>query len=313
MTSKFLPGITDPLPGAEVWPPTIEHRRGPDSIAAHLAALRAVASSQPQPPRRSGRGIVTVGGGRYWPGIVVGIRLLREAGCNLPVEVWHRGRIEPVRPSDLAGLGDVFVIDAEQMARREDDRRVTWQSAERGGWESKLYALTHTTFSEVLFLDADAYCVTDPSPLFSALGSDSPFVFWSDMPHCEHTVCWSRVWPDGANGVPTVQGGQLLIDTRRAWRLLAVAHWMCQHSDYYFAHVYGDQDCWRVGLAAGACGFAHLGEAAWRSPAFVCSRGGTDYIVHRCQSKMFTDAPPVPSYRLPREARALSLFRALIA
>lgn len=309
----FLPGVVDPLDGPETWPPTIEHRRGPESIATHLAALREVASGSPQAPFRRGRGILTVGGGKYWPGIVVGIRLLRAAGCNLPVEVWHRGALEPVNPRDVADLGDVWIIDAERIARAGGDQRVQFQNEERGGWESKLYALTHTLFREVLFLDADAYCVADPAPLFDLLTDDSPFVFWHDLARMEGCIKWPRVWPDGPNGVPTVQGGQLLIDTRRAWRLLAVAHWLCQHSDYYFAHVYGDQDCWRVGLAAGACGYRCLGAADWIPPAFVCRHDGAPYVVHRCQSKLFPGTAPTRLDALPREAEAFAHFAAMTA
>jgi hypothetical protein len=47
-----------------------------------------------------------------------------------------------------------------------------------------------------------------------------------------------------------VQGGQLLIDRIRAWKLVHLSNYMCQHSDYYFKHMYGDQDTWRVSLSA---------------------------------------------------------------
>lgn len=305
--SAFLPGISDPIPAPEVWPPTIEHRRGPASVARHLAALRALVAVTMSTPARAGDGIVTVGGGKYWPGIVVGVRLLREAGCNLPVEVWHRGALEPVSARDVAGL-NVDIVDATATARRLNDNRVEYQNEWRGGWESKLYALTHTGFQHVLFLDADAYCVADPAPLFGLLTNSEPFAFWSDLPHMDGCVKWPAVWPGGAAGVPAVQGGQLLIDTRAAWRTLAVAHWLCQHSDFYFCHVYGDQDCWRVALAAGASPYRCIGPADWVQPAFVCAHGGADYVVHRCQSKLFPGAEPRRCDAIPRESRVFDLL-----
>lgn len=304
--AHFLPGVLDPLDRPETWPPTMELRRGGDSIAEHLAALRHLATVEMRAPYHRGRGIVYVGGGVYWPGIVVGIKMLRESGCVLPVEVWYRGSCEPVCAADVEGLGDVWLIDAEACNR---SNRIQFSDGDRGGWEAKLYAMSLTLFNEVLFLDADAYCVTDPTPLFDLLYG-APVVFWSDLPRMENTVAWERVWPDGAGGVPTFQGGQFLIDLSTGWRTLALAHWMCQHSDFYFASVYGDQDCWRVALIAGGDKYLCIGPADWEAPAFVCRHDGTPYVVHRCQSKMFTSKPGPRCYTLPGEARAWDLFGA---
>lgn len=306
---NFLPGIPDPIDRPEIWPPTIELRRGPESVAEHLAALRHLAAIDVRAPYHRGRGIVTVGGGKYWPGIVVGIKLLRETGCTLPVEVWYRGSCEPVNAADVGGLGDVWLIDSDTLPH---SNRVQFSTPERGGWEAKLHALSLTLFNEVLFLDADAYCVADPTPLFDLLYR-SPVVFWEDLPRMMGCVSWPFVWPDGSAGVPTFQGGQFLIDLYAGWKTLALAHWLCQHSDYYFAHVYGDQDCWRVALAAGGGKYRCLGAADWEQPAFVCRHEGVPYVVHRCQSKMFAGAPGPRADALPCEARAWELFETLTA
>lgn len=300
--------MVDPIPDPATWPPTVEFRREDSSRDRHLAALREVLAFDP--PKVS-RGIVWVGGGAYWPGIVTGVRLLREVGCTLPVEVWYRGSCEPVDPVQVAGMG-VTLIDSDRMADALGDNRVIRGVESWGGWENKLYALTHTRLEQVLYLDADAYCVADPLPLFALLSQAEPFLFWHDLPGVENNVRWPRVWPDGDAGVPSVQGGQLLIDTRHAKRLLAVAHWMCQHSDYYFAWLYGDQDTWRVALAAGACGWRCLGAAPWRDVAFVCPWQGREYIVHRCRGKLFPEIDPKPCPSLPLESRVFEHFAAML-
>lgn len=304
----------DPIPGPAVWPPTVEYRRSPESTARHLAALRAVIAADPR-PEPAGDGIIWVGGGKYWPGIVVGVRLLREMGCSLPVEVWYRGECEWVRPEDVTGLG-VELIDADAMSAARGDSRIPRGDQWAGGWECKLYALTHTRFDRVLFLDADAYAVSDPRPLFDLLTWGRPFVFWEDLPRMVDSINWPRVLPEGDRATPTVQGGQFLIDRRHTARLLNVAHWLCQHSDYYFCWLYGDQDCWRVALAAGACAYRSLGPAEWRDVAFVCGYGGREFIVHRCQGKLFNPGEGKPrdgeaSYRpaLPSEGRVFDLWR----
>lgn len=295
-------------------PPTVEYRRSEWSMKAHLEELRKVVAAKSD--EEMSRGIVYVGGGKFWPSIVVGIRMLRELGCKLPIEVWYRGECEPIVAADVAGL-DVNLIDSDRMSQQGCDNRIKRGKAAVGGWENKLYALTHTTLDQVLFLDADAYCVADPIPLLDLLSPAEPFVFWSDLPGLEKNVKWERVYPQGADKqIPTVQGGQLLIDRRHAAKLLEICHWMNQHSDYYYAWMFGDQDTWRVGLAAGVCGYRHLGPAPWRNVAFVCGHEGTDYIVHRCQSKLFAvaDINPRdtkasnPDYSLPQENRVFCLL-----
>ncbi len=303
----FLPGVRDPIERPETWPPTMELRRGADSIREHVGALELLANTDFRAPYHWGRGVVYVGGGVYWPGIVVGIKLLREAGCNLPVEVWYRGSCEPVNSSDIDGVPGVYLIDAERCSR---GNRIMFSDGDRGGWEAKLYALSLTLFNEVLFLDADAYCVRDPAPLFDLLYT-APLVFWSDLPRMESTIVWDRVYPAGAGAVPTFQGGQFVIDLSSAWRTLALAHWICQHSDYFFASMYGDQDAWRVALAAGKGRYRCLGPADWEQPAFICRLDGAPYVVHRCQSKLFTAKPGAVGPSLPLEIRVWDLFRAL--
>lgn len=292
--------MRDPIPGPAVWPPTVEYRRDPASTARHLRALREVLGEPDPELQPPSRGVVWVGGGRYWPGVVAGVRLLREVGCTLPVEVWHRGTCEPVDAAQVAGLG-VLILDADAAASTLGDSRIPTGDPYNGGWETKLYALTHTRFDQVLFLDADAYCVRDPAPLFGLLSPAEPFAFWEDLPRMESCVKWDRVWPGGSAGVPRVQGGQLLLDRRHGAKLLRVAHWLCQHSDYYFCWMYGDQDAWRVALAAGASGYRSLGAADWQAPAFVCSWRNLAYIVHRCQGKLFPEDRPEPFPHLPSE------------
>jgi hypothetical protein len=272
----------------------------PTTVSSHLEALLTVASqSHGLPaPARVGRGIVTVGGGKYWLGIVIGLKMLRSIGCDLPVEIWY-GEGEEVHAKDLEGLGPVSL---HPISKSFPDVRTL------KGWANKLYALTHTSLKEVLFLDADAYLVADPEPLFAKL-QEAPFVFWSDMDFHNADIDWERVYSPGCKkGLPVIQGGQLVMDTQLAWPLLRLTHWICQHADYYFGRMYGDQDAWRVALSvlhwcqAGL----HLGKAEWVHPCFVCSVDGVELIVHRCQSKFFLN-------KIPGESKALAWYAEALA
>lgn len=311
------PGIRDPIPCVPcVQSHDQEWADHPGTIAEHMLILKSFVDgreSLPDPQDASQDGIVYVGGGRYWPGIVVGIRMLRSTGCQLPVQVWHRAE-EPVRPSDVEGL-NVELINSTLHAAKHGGARIL------GGWEQKLWAIAHCGLRRILYLDADAYVVANPTALIESLEIGAPFQFWKDQAGMDSNVKWEKVWKSGSNGVPAIQGGQLLIDIPRAWRAVVVAHWMNQHSDFFYKHLFGDQDIWRVAFAAlnDPSLWLCLGNAPWVHPAFVIPVGSEPMIVHRCRSKLFPmEAIPdllrkrhphtQPYAHLPRESEVFAFL-----
>ncbi|MBN9119714.1 MAG: hypothetical protein J0I06_11250, partial [Planctomycetes bacterium] len=227
----------------------------------HLTALRAAVATPPPYPGGSGRGGVTAGEGRYWPMTVAMIRSLRDTGCVLPVEVWYRGEAGAVRPSDVDGLG-VTLIDADARARQFGDSRVPRGDPDKGGWENKLYALTHTRFETAVWIDADAIPLADPAVL-ADLADAHGLAMWTDRSDeaLQH-LRWNEVWPDAPAAARAfrVSAGQFAVHRRAAWAALATAHWICQYSDHYFARMLGDNDAWAVALAATGTPFRDLGE-----------------------------------------------------
>jgi len=297
--------MTDPLPEPEQ-PRAANWHTCPHVVRAHREALERVidlAEGEEYAGHVHDFGVLYVGGGRYWPGIAVGCRVLRRIGYAGPIQVWHGHRAdpEPINPDDVRGLG-VTIVSALDVAQNTRPRILR-------GWEAKLHALRHCDLRRVLYLDADAYAVANPTRHAEVLDR-APFAFWRDLPNTAGNVKWPMVWPAGDSGVPPVQGGQLWIDRQSAWPLVMTADWLCQHSDYYFRHGYGDQDTWRIALAAGGWPWHEIGPADWRHPAFVCRQGGEDLIVHRCRGKLWrvSDIPEGrrgysgPTYHLPREA-----------
>ena len=145
----WFPGLADPIPGPELTPKPSDWARQLEQVAKHLEALRNVISMPLPPAKGAGSGILYVGGGPYWPGIVIGIRLLREMGCNLPIQVWHRGDDEPIDLNLLNGLGGVTAINSKLFAQENGGARIL------RGWEQKLLALAHCGWERVLYLDAE--------------------------------------------------------------------------------------------------------------------------------------------------------------
>jgi hypothetical protein len=309
---EIVPGLLDPIqepalqPAPERWP------HDPRVIRRHRDALYKLA--QPEMPPcgvRRGKGVLLVGGGKYWPGIVVAVKMLRDTGSTLPVQIWHRGSQEPVRRDDLAGIAGVEIHDLTTIAP---------PSRMLGGWEAKTVALLACGWERILYLDADAYCVADPAWMLDRLSSAEPFLFWADFPNHGGAVNWS-VWGLGPSDLPSIQGGHFAIHFTHFWREFVLAHWLNQHSDFSYAHQYGDQDSWRVALRMTGGDYRCLGPARWDSIAFVCNGIAGPLVVHRCQAKMLWAEDVTPGDwqsnrrldRLPGEARAWAHFEELLS
>ncbi len=300
MTKDLWVNLPDPLPASPLTPVPKDWAHRDEVRAAHISALDELARGTMPRLEGHGSGVVLVGGGRYWPGCVVAVKMLREFS-DLPVQIWHRGSAEPVKVSDLDGITGVEVKDSTKVPYRI-----------LGGWEAKTLAILHCGWEKVLYLDADAYNVADPAPLFDLVSETNPFVYWQDLPHTEGDVKWPSMGLTGDGKPPQVQGGQLVIHRPGFSRELLLAHWMNQHSDYFYSHQYGDQDAYRVALVLTCGPYQCLGPASWRSKAFVCSHDDVPYIVHRCKAKFFLDKEVVALPQLPGEDRALAHFARLM-
>lgn len=220
-------------------PVTLEaHRRLFDAEVNNLSSL----TTSPLSPG-SGRGIVTCAGGAiYFTAAYVLLYLLRKLGCTLPVEVWHLGpeEIDPGMRTILEGFGGVSVRDATAIGEARVLR----------GWESKVHAILHSAFEEVLFLDADQVPVKDPSYLF-----DDPYyrktgaILWPDLRNVLGLDIEAEAFRvaglpvPGKRSMPShtrpadyrpVESGQILVDRRVRWKELLLAKHVCDHSEFWW-------------------------------------------------------------------------------
>jgi hypothetical protein len=192
--------------------------------------------------RFAGRGVVTcAGGARFLPGAWVLIHMLRRTGCTLPVELWHFGAEEVDAPArELFRPLGVECVDALEVRRRYPARILN-------GWELKPYAIIHSAFEEVLFLDADNVPLLDPGSLFdSAEYRSTGALFWPDVDHLGSSHPIFHILDIPFRDEPAFESGQLAISKRRHWRPLALAMHMNEHSDFYYRHVHGDKETFHL-------------------------------------------------------------------
>ncbi|HEY7313848.1 MAG TPA: methyltransferase domain-containing protein [Gemmataceae bacterium] len=307
---EMVSGLLDPIPEAEFAPLPPGWAHDARVIRRHRDALLALAKmALPPPGSREDAGIVVIGGGRYWPGIVVSLKMLRDTGCRLPVQIWHRGAAEPIRRQDLDGIEGVEIHDLTTLTPPPRILR---------GWDAKTVALLACGWERVFFLDADAYFLRDPTPILERLSAEEPFLYWNDLPAAWTHVAWS-VWGQGSSSVPPIQGGHFAIHMRHFWREFVLTYWLDQHSDFSYVHQLGDQDSWRVALTVTGGRYQCLGPARWEDVAYVCDLYGVPFIVHRSSSKMLYPEDVTPGDwasnrrldRLPGEARAWAYWEEL--
>jgi hypothetical protein len=162
------------------------------------------------------------------------------------------------------------------------------------GWELKAFAVLHSPFEEVLFLDADCYPVRDPAPLWEAgeyLRTGA--VFWPDL-EGGPPLDWGPfgVAPTGRR---SIESGQFLVNKRLCWRPLQLAWWYNDHSDWSYLHGYGDKHAFEVAWAR--CGHRYgrfREDVEWSLHSFKhVGPDGELLFVHRCKDKFrFGEADP---------------------
>jgi hypothetical protein len=196
----------------------------------------------------SGAGIVTCAGGRtYFTCAWVLVNLLRRLGCELPIEVWYRGDQE---------MSD----DMRRLLERTEGVRCM-NAADHGpgcrlnGWEIKAYAIIHSRFEEVLFLDCDNVPTRDPSGLLDEEAyRRHGAVFWPDRwmgegdPDHLRTL-FPQAWEAcdvEERDEPEFESGQMVVNKRRCWRALQLAMFLNEHSSFFYRWLLGDKDTFHM-------------------------------------------------------------------
>lgn len=191
--------------------------------AMHLLAAHHSANAT-----TSAQGIVTVGGGSYFPPLLVSLRLLRRTGTTLPVEVFlPKEEYEPeLCERVLPGL------DAACRTFDHLDGRIS-------RYQYKVFAVLLSSFAEVLWLDADNFPLHDVAPLFSS----APFqttglVTWPDLWQTSVSPAYYEIAarpPTPVSARASTESGQLLVSKEKHWKtLLLAAYYNYYGPDYYY-------------------------------------------------------------------------------
>ncbi|GIW83171.1 MAG: hypothetical protein KatS3mg105_4978 [Gemmatales bacterium] len=141
----------------------------------------------------------------------------------------------------MASYG-VECVDAYEVRKRHPHERLH-------GWELKPYAIQHSPFAEVLFLDADNVPVRDPTFLFETPEYiQHGAVFWLDFGRLgADRLAWRVFGEIPYRDEPEFESGQIVVDKPRRWQALELCHWYMQNSNnFFFYHVHGDKEVFHM-------------------------------------------------------------------
>ncbi|KAL1892007.1 mannosyltransferase [Sporothrix stenoceras] len=174
------------------------------------------------------RGIVTVGGGKYYVILAVSLRFLRRSGTTLPIEVFvtESEYEQKVCEDVLPKLNAVCRVYPKMVDSKGKEKKVE-------GFQLKAFAMLFSSFDEVLYMDADNTAMQDVAPLFdSAPFRATGLVTWPDFWQTTVSPLYYdiasknlelKTTPPPIMGRPSTESGQILVDKTRHWKTLLLA------------------------------------------------------------------------------------------
>jgi hypothetical protein len=262
------------------------------SLDQAIASRRSSPAQYPK-DRFEGRGIVICAGGtRYFTCAWVLISILRRVyQTALPIQVWHLGRREMSEEMRILLLQEgVEVVDAEAVVTR-------YPAQLAGGWPLKPYAIAHSRFREVLYLDADTVPLVDPEQAFEwEAYRNNGLLLWPDIVDIKATnPVWTRL---GLKPIEraSIDSGVLLTDKARAWDILDLATAMNEYSDELYRLIHGDKDTFLLSAMLLNRSFGFIPHRPFQFEWDMVQRdpAGDLFLHHRCGGKWLLTLPNRP-------------------
>lgn len=187
------------------------------------------------------KGIVICGGGiKYFTCSWVSINLLRNNGCKLPIELWYQD----------GELNDEVIIKLQELNVTCKNVK-NYSSSAIQGYAIKPFSIINSSFKEVLFLDADNNCISDPTYLFEHDDyKKNGAVFWPDFWKTDvNNPIWKIVEANDYEEYEQ-ESGQILIDKERCWAALNLCMYFNENRDTYYQFLLGDKDTFKFAWKA---------------------------------------------------------------
>lgn len=192
----------------------------------------------PYPSNFEEKGIVICAGGlSYFTCAWVLIHILRKKlGCTLPIQLWYIGNemtqtvIDALKPLDVTCHD---ILDYEDITISL-------------GYQLKALSILHSSFKEVLYLDADNVCVQNPEFLFDIPAyKNCGSIFWPDFWQTDHLNQIWKITETQPIETKEFESGQLIINKELCWKELNLAVYFNRFARIYYKLLLGDKDTFK--------------------------------------------------------------------
>lgn len=242
-----------------------------------------------------GRGIVICGGGPvYFTCAWVNINRLRRIGCKLPIELWH---LDHEITQELIEMMGKLNVSCKSINK--------YGGGELENYALKPFSIIHSSFSEVLFLDADNNCLKDPSYLFEHEDyKKNNAIFWPDFWITEKSNPIWKILNIPKREMQEQESGQILINKEQCWKELNLCLHFNLERKYYYRMLLGDKDTFQLAWIAlakgyhmintpvGFCGYENKETDLFYSASMIQhGPDGEDLFLHRNIVKWYYTPP----------------------
>ncbi|WP_162923740.1 alpha-mannosyltransferase [Arachidicoccus soli] len=222
----------------------VDFRLNPKSIQLFRSEWREFIKTIPSFPKNKykGKGIVICGGGvKYFTCAWISINLLRLKGCSLPIELWYIGN----------EVNKDILVNIEKLNVRCRNLLDFDGNYQFHGWALKPFAILHSGFKEIIFIDADNVCMTNPEFLFELEEyKQTGVVFWPDY---WKTTIKNPIWDIldiSYVDMREQDSGQMVVNKEKSWQALNLALFLNESKDIYYRLLLGDKDTFRYSWMA---------------------------------------------------------------
>ncbi|KAE8899389.1 hypothetical protein PF005_g3762 [Phytophthora fragariae] len=197
--------------------------------------------------QQDARGIVMIAYPKVVAGVYAIVRTLRSLGCALPVEVW-------IDPTEMRAKHSVLV----ELVKYYNVLVRVIRDPNASKFHAKPYAIYHSRFESVLWIDSDNIPVRDPTYLFEAPEFlKHGAIFWPDFwrpaidtPFNVHqqSALWTLLDMPFTDMFEQ-ESGQLLVNRSRAQAALSKLMFYSSHMPRLITDwrlVWGDKDLFRL-------------------------------------------------------------------
>jgi alpha 1,2-mannosyltransferase len=113
------------------------------------------------------------------------------------------------------------------------------------GFQIKAFAVLHSTFEQVLWLDSDAVPATNVTRIFSSETLNTHgSLFWQDWSRDPHWLTPQFMAVYGLHmheGERELEAGQFVLWKRRTWHALQLVLYMNRNFPHFYRRLYGDK------------------------------------------------------------------------